>query len=335
MTSQLTIVAAIISFSVSIFLGKVLIPKLHKLKFGQTILDIGPSWHKKKQGTPTMGGIMFIAGITAAVVVCGAVLFIVQPEQFLESDRIKLFAGMVMALAFGFVGFVDDYVSIVKKQNIGLKAKQKLVMQFLIAIAFLATIYISGDHSTALSLPGLFSFDLGPFFYYPVMTLFIVWFVNAVNITDGVDGLAGSVTFVAALGYLAVSTLLSVWSAQLMSVSLAAGCIGFLFWNFHPAKIFMGDTGSMFLGGMVVAIAFALKQPLILIFMGIIYICEAGSVVLQVISFKTTGKRIFKMSPIHHHFEMSGWKENKIVLVFSLIAFLFSAAAVLLMRSFL
>ena len=327
MSGYANIFAAVIAFGVAALLGFVLIPMLKKLKFGQTIREDGPTWHKGKQGTPTMGGIMFIAGILAAVVV-GYILLRVGSvgERFNISD-IRLWAGLFIAFAFGFVGFVDDYIKVVKKRNLGLKPKQKLVMQFLIAIAYLACIYLAGDHSTIIPIPFIGQLDLG-LFYYPLMVLLIVGAVNAVNLTDGIDGLASSVTFVVGLAFVLICSILGLTNMGLMAVALAAGCLGFLVWNFHPAKVFMGDTGSMFLGGAVVALAFGVGNPIILAFVGIIYLVEAGSVVLQVISFKTTGKRIFKMSPIHHHFEMSGWKENKIVFVFSLVTLLFSALAI-------
>ena len=200
-------------------------------------------------------------------------------------------------------------------------------MQFLIAAAYLACLYLSGDTSTMVIIPFIGQINLG-LFYYPLAVLFIVFAVNAVNLTDGIDGLASSVTFVASIVFLIICSILSLTKMSLLAVSLAAGCLGFLVWNFHPAKVFMGDTGSMFLGGAVTALAFGIGNPVILVLVGIIYMVEALSVVLQVISFKTTGKRIFKMSPIHHHFELSGWSEVKIVLVFSGVTLLFGAIAV-------
>ena len=234
-----------------------------------------------------------------------------------------------MALAFGFVGFVDDYIKVVKKRNLGLKARQKLVMQFLIAIAYIVTLYLCGDRSTVVVFPLLGQVDFG-LFYYPLIVIGIVGFVNAVNLTDGIDGLAASVTFVAAIIYMIIASLLRFDSITVLSTALAGACLGFLTWNFYPAKVFMGDLGSMFLGGMVVALGMGIGLPILLIPIGIIYICEELSVVIQVLSVKLTGKRVFKMSPIHHHFEMCGWSEVKIVLVFSLTALVFGAFAVFL-----
>ena len=330
MSGYASVFTAMIAFGLTALLGFILIPTLRRLKFGQTIKEIGPTWHKDKQGTPTMGGIMFIAGIGVAVIAGYFVLHFTSTESIAGAtvtSETRLWAGLFMALAFGFVGFVDDYIKVVKKRNLGLNAKQKLVMQFLIAITYLVCLYLAGDRSTVLPLPFIGQLDL-VILYYPIMVVFIVFLVNAVNLSDGIDGLASSVTFVVGIAFVFICSILNQTKMGLLAVALAAGCIGFLIWNFHPAKVFMGDTGSMFFGGLVVALGFGIGNPAILILVGIIYIIEALSVVLQVISFKTTGKRIFKMSPIHHHFEMSGWSENKIVFVFSAVTLIFSALAV-------
>lgn len=326
MSGYANIITAVLAFGVTALLGFILIPALKRLHFGQTIREDGPTWHKKKQGTPTMGGLMFIGGILIAVIVGYLFSYFSDIAVFSISD-IKLWAGLIMALAFGFMGFMDDYIKVVKKRNLGLTAKQKLIMQLLIAVAYLSCIYLAGDHSTTVPLPFIGQLDLG-IFYYPIMVFIIVGAVNAVNLTDGVDGLAGSVTFVVAVFFIILCSILSMAEMSLLATALAAGCLGFLVWNFHPAKVFMGDTGSMFLGGMVVALAFGIGNPILLLFVGIIYFVEALSVILQVISYKTTGKRIFKMSPIHHHFELCGWKETKIVFVFSLVTIVFGALAV-------
>ncbi|WP_368184376.1 phospho-N-acetylmuramoyl-pentapeptide-transferase [Anaerotruncus rubiinfantis] len=315
------ILTTLVAFFVSAALGIVLIPFLRRLKYGQTILDIGPAWHKKKQGTPTMGGIMFVIGVTIAVVVGYATLLLSDQAVRIDSmGTIKLFAGMVMALAFGAVGFLDDYIKVVKKRNLGLTARQKYLMQLIIGVFYLSMLYLAGERSTVVVIPFIGQLDLG-LLYYPLAMIVITGFVNAVNLTDGIDGLASSVTFVYALVMLVISGVLSYAQAGLMSAALAGGTLGFLVWNFYPAKVFMGDTGSLFLGGLVVALAFDVGLPLLLILTGVVYWCEAFSVMLQVTYFKLThGKRIFKMSPIHHHFEMSGWSEIKIVSAFSLVA---------------
>ncbi len=315
------VVAAVISFIVTAVMGKYLIPYLIKLKYGQTILEIGPSWHKNKQGTPTMGGIMFIIGIVAAVLV-GVLTMLILGEGKKGNyhlNNLKLFSGLVMALLFGALGFVDDYVKVVKKRNLGLTAKQKMLFQILIAVVYLLINFIGGDRNTWIYFPFIASVNFG-FLYYPFAIFLIVGFVNAVNLTDGIDGLAATVTFVVGTFMLFISSILNITSMGVLAGALAGGCLGFLIYNFHPAKVFMGDTGSMFLGGIVVALAFGIRQPLFLLLCGIIYLAETGSVMLQVAYFKLThGKRIFKMSPIHHHFEMSGWSEEKIVAVFSLV----------------
>lgn len=322
----IVVLAAVLSFGITAASGLFLIPFLKKLKYGQTILDIGPNWHKSKQGTPTMGGLMFILGITVSVVVCIVTMVITKTDDIY---LVKLIAGLVMALLFGALGFVDDYVKVVKKRNLGLTASQKMVAQILIAITYLLIVFFGGDSNTTLWFPFIGSLNIG-FLYYPFAVIMIVGFVNAVNLTDGIDGLASSVTFVAALGLMAVSALLRALSLNVLAAALAGGCLGFLIFNFHPAKVFMGDTGSMFLGGVVVALAFSLGQPLLLFLFGLIYFIETASVMIQVTYFKLThGKRIFKMSPIHHHFEMSGWNEEKIVIVFSSITLIASIIAVL------
>lgn len=324
------VIAAAVGFIITALSGFFFIPFLKKLKYGQTILEIGPRWHKNKEGTPTMGGLMFILGIVLALV-CAFVTALISGsiKNAYSPSNIRLFAGLIMALMFGAIGFVDDYIKVVKKRNLGLTAKQKMAAQILIAVCYLLTLYLGGDKSTSVWIPFVNSIDLG-IFYYPFAVFVIVGFVNAVNLTDGIDGLAASVTFVAALGFMAIAILLRDESMNMLAAALAGGCVGFLMFNFHPAKVFMGDTGSMFLGGLVVALAFGLRQPLLLIFCGIIYLIETGSVMLQVTYFKLThGKRIFKMSPIHHHYEMSGWSEVKIVIVFSLVTLIGCAIAVL------
>lgn len=320
MTFTHILVTAVTAIVFTSLLGIWIIPFLRKLKYGQTILEIGPSWHKNKQGTPTMGGIMFVFGILVASIAGMATYILASKGAFSENSLklTKLVISLVMALAFGVIGFIDDYIKVVKKQNLGLTARQKSLFQILVAVVYLSALYALGETSTTFIIPFLGQYDFG-ILYYPICVFIIVGCVNAVNLTDGIDGLASSVTFVSAITLFVMSALLYNEEMKILSIALAGGCLGFLIWNFHPAKVFMGDTGSLFLGGVVVAIAFGLNIPIILIFVGIIYIIETLSVILQVISFKTTGKRIFKMSPIHHHFEMSGYSEEKIVLLFSII----------------
>ena len=311
-----TLLAAVIAFGVTALLGKWMVPFLHKLNFGQTIREEGPKWHQKKQGTPTMGGLMFIVGITLAVAICVPAFYAnVQEETFLL--KVRVFAGLGMALGYGAVGFIDDYIKVVKKRNLGLTALQKLILQFIVAGAYLGVLASSGGDSATM-IPFVGAVDLG-WFYWPLCAVVIVGVVNAVNLTDGIDGLASCVTFVCMLGFMFISSWLGNTTVALFAAAVAGGCAGFLSWNFYPARCFMGDTGSMFLGGAVVAAAYGLGRPELLLFFGVIYLAEAFSVMLQVTYFKLThGKRIFKMSPIHHHFEMSGWSEVQIDFVFSL-----------------
>ncbi|RPF48005.1 phospho-N-acetylmuramoyl-pentapeptide-transferase [Hydrogenoanaerobacterium saccharovorans] len=322
MNTFVIILTAVLAFAITAILGIWFVPFLHKVKYGQPINDIGPTWHKNKQGTPTMGGILFIIGILVAVTV-GYIVYNFQSENILvhtyEMNVIRLFSGLVMALAFGFMGFIDDYIKVVRKRNLGLTALQKIILQTLISGAYLATLYVKGDTSTIIVLPFFGQLNLGVL-YYPVMMLFIIFMVNAVNLTDGIDGLAASVTFVVSACFMLIAGMLAFNEMNILATAVAGAMIGYLVWNFHPAKVFMGDTGSMFLGGLVVAMGYGVGLPAFLIPIGIVYICEAGSVVLQVASFKLTGKRIFKMSPIHHHFEMSGFSEVRIVALFSLVA---------------
>lgn len=323
-----TMVAATVSFAITAGLGKVMVPLLQKIKYGQTILEIGPSWHKKKQGTPTMGGIMFIIGITLSAVLCIPGYYIISDMMGIRAAETpfmisKIFLGLTMALFYGAIGFFDDYIKVVKKRNKGLSAKQKLIMQFLAAGIYLAALYASSryfkaGYLTSVRMPFLGSFDFG-LFYWPLAAIIIVGIVNAVNLTDGIDGLNSSVTFFAAIFYMVITGFMSMFGLSMESAALAGGCLGFLVWNFSPARIFMGDTGSLFLGGMVCAIGIGAGLGFILVLISMVYIIEMFSVILQVIYFRVTGgKRLFKMSPLHHHFEMIGWSEVKICIVFSI-----------------
>lgn len=318
---------AVVSFAITAIIGRYLIPFLHKLNFGQTILDIGPNWHKNKQGTPTMGGIMFVIGIVIATS-AGVLLYAIG--HGLDSVSRFVFAGLLFALLNGGIGFIDDYVKVVKKRNLGLTAIQKLILQFLAAAIYLFVMYLCKDN-TEILVPFVGYVDLG-FFYYIVMAVVLVGIVNAVNLTDGIDGLAGSVTFFACLFMMLIANVLGNHVANVLFAAAAAGgCLGFLIWNFHPAKCFMGDTGSLFLGAMVCAIALAMDMQLLLLLIALVYLIEMFSVMLQVTYFKLThGKRLFKMSPIHHHFEMCGWSEMKIVCVFSAFTALCGLGALLL-----
>ncbi|MEG1835321.1 MAG: phospho-N-acetylmuramoyl-pentapeptide-transferase [Oscillospiraceae bacterium] len=325
---------AALSFLIAFVSGFVIIPWLRKLKFGQTILDIGPAWHKSKQGTPVMGGFMFIISTLIAFIITvitdkllgGNIL--TGDSLIPDSMKIKIFSGLLMALGFGLIGFADDYIKVVKKRNLGLTVFQKTMAQVLIMLAYLGSLYMSGNTYTYIPFVGMV--DLKFFFWFFGMAV-IYATVNAVNFTDGVDGLCASVTSFASIAFIIAAALRGMFGVSLLAAALAGGCLGYLIWNWNPSKVMMGDTGSMFLGGMVVALAYAIDCPLIILFIGIIYVVEMLSDVIQIGYFKAThGKRIFKMAPIHHHLEMSGWKEKKICVVFSLITILGSIIGIAL-----
>ena len=334
MKDYTAVIVAIVSFAVTSLLGFIVIPYLRKLKFGQTILEEGPNWHKEKQGTPTMGGVMMVAGVLLSMAVGFAFSYFTNGDYAYEmSDPYHitiLLAGIVMALCMCAIGFFDDYIKVVKKRNLGLTAKQKTFMQLLVSAAYLVTLAICGMHTTYIPFIGEISIVNGAgLLFWPIALMFIYGFTNAVNLTDGLDGLASSVTLVVACAFMLASGRMGIGSVNSLSAALAGACAGFVVWNSKPAKVFMGDTGSMFLGGMVVALSFGIGRPVLLILMGCVYLIEALSVVLQVFWFKRTGKRLFKMSPLHHHFEMSGFSEQKIVMLFSFVALIGCLVALL------
>ena len=327
--------AVVISFGITAISGIWLLPILRKLKFGQTILDIGPKWHKNKQGTPTMGGLMFIIGVTVSVVVSYMLLRFNSPlGERPDSPMIKarLLYGLMLAIAFGLIGFADDYIKIIRKHNEGLTPRQKLLLQTMFGIIYLLLLYISGSRSTVLTFPFLGSIDIG-ILYYPFALFAILALSNAVNFTDGLDGLLSSVTFVVGIAYMIITSILQMWEMGIRAGAMAGGCLGFLIWNFYPAKVFMGDTGSLFLGGLIIALAFGTGLPVYIVLIGLIYVVEAASVVIQMTYFKLThGKRIFKMSPIHHHFELCGYSEVQIVVAFTLVTAVASVLAIWAVR---
>lgn len=302
------------SFLVTIFTGSALIPALRRMKAGQTIREDGPTWHRGKQGTPTMGGLMFIAGITFMCVVGGL-------EEIVAGDWRHIII-LVFSALFGLIGFLDDYEKVKKKQNLGLTALQKLALQIAAAAVLVMLLKLEGHLSSDLYVP---FFDVTVHLPYPAYVAFaifiIVGCVNAVNITDGIDGLAAGVSTPVALCYAFIAAAWSISSVGLFGAAMAGGLTGFLIFNFYPAKIFMGDTGSLFLGGAICATAFALDMPLVLVPLGAIYIVETMSDIIQVAYFKLThGKRFFKMAPIHHHLELCGWGERRIFAVFTAVS---------------
>ena len=316
------IFTSLIAFGVTVLVGKLLIPALRALKAGQSIKEIGPTWHQSKQGTPTMGGIMFIIGITAAIIIGGW-------NDMLHRDLTHLYI-LAFALVFGIIGFIDDYQKVKHHHNTGLTAIQKFLLQLAAAIAFLCLMRYEGMLTPNLYVPFFQTHIVLPWIAYLVFAAFvIVGTVNAVNITDGVDGLASSVTLPVGIFFAVISYgWANCGTVGLFAGALVGGLLGFLVYNHHPAKVFMGDTGSLFLGGAVAAMAFACDMPLVLILVGIVYICETMSDIIQVGYFKLThGKRIFKMAPLHHHFEMCGWSEWKVVTVFTAVSAIFCLLA--------
>ncbi len=300
------------AFAVAAAAGPAVIKTLRRLKFGQKILEDGPTWHMNKQNTPTMGGFIFIAGMAAAV---AAVMFL---NGF--SDPRPLYM-LGLSLVFGAIGFVDDYTKVKKKRNKGLTAMQKLLLQIAAAALFLTVLRIQSYLTHRLTVPFLGAVIDLPWGVYLLFSIFvIVGAVNAVNLTDGIDGLCGSVTAVVALYFCAAFYGAGLTAPSGFSAALLGGLLGFLLYNRYPARVFMGDTGSLYLGGAVCAMAFVYDMPLILVPVGLIYIIETLSDILQVAYYKISGgKRIFKMAPIHHHFEKCGWSERKIVAVFTAV----------------
>ena len=316
------IFACFLSFAVTgIIGGKVILPALRRMKAGQEIREVGPKWHATKAGTPTMGGLMFIIGIAATIVIIGW-------RGMTAGDLTPVYL-FLFSSVFGVIGFLDDYEKVKRHQNLGLTAMQKFLLQLAAAILFLMLMRFEGHITPHLYVPFLrLDLPLSWPAYMVFCAFVIVGCVNAVNITDGLDGLAASVTIPVALFYIVAAFW---WGATQLGVfagALLGGLLAFLLFNAHPAKVFMGDTGSLFLGGAVAGMAFAIDMPLILIPVGIVYIIETLSDILQVGYFKLThGKRIFKMAPIHHHFEMCGWSEGKIVTVFTAVSAVFCLLA--------
>ena len=315
------LLAALTAFVISVVVGWFLIPALRALRAGQSIKEIGPNWHKSKEGTPTMGGIMFIAAVTAVVLVFGW-------RDMAEGNWQALFV-LGFSLVCGGIGFIDDYAKIRKHENTGLTAGWKFLLQLAAAIAFLALLRWSGNLTPNLYIPFVNVSRPLPWGVYLVFAAFVmVGCVNAVNLTDGLDGLAGSVTLAVSVFFAVLSKWWEYGAVGVFAGALAGGLLGFLVYNFHPAKVFMGDTGSLVLGGAVCAMAFALDAPLVLVPVGVIYIAETMSDIIQVGYFKLThGKRIFRMAPLHHHLELGGWSEVRIVLTFTGITVAFCLLA--------
>ena len=338
------LVTALLSFVIAGVSGIFLVPFLHKIKFGQPIKTVdGPKWHEKKQGTPTMGGFMFIIS-TVLTSIAGYWIYrwktgIDTTDKASFQPFYLLLSVVLFSAAFGVIGFIDDYTKVARKNNDGLSPMQKIAIQLVVSVGFLAAVHFFGDGATRIDLGFWRSPSLG-IFYYILMIPVIIYLTNAVNLTDGVDGLCGSVTFVAMLIFTVCCSILRQDEMTCFTMALAGGCLGFLLWNLNPAKCFMGDTGSMFLGAAVTGIGLILHKHLLLLLVALVYIIEALSVVIQVSYFKYTkkkygeGRRIFKMTPIHHHFEMSGFSEYKIVITFSLCGIIFGVLGIITLLVF-
>ena len=308
-------ITLLIGFVASAIIGPVVIPLLTKLKFGQSILEIGPKWHKKKSGTPTMGGVIFMLGLVIALI---------ASYRYVDTKSLLV---LFCTLGFGLIGFLDDFIKVALKRNLGLRAWQKLALQIVVSVVFVIIGLEKGLLDMSVKIPfTTLEWDMN-WFYIPFAVFVLLAVVNGVNLTDGIDGLATSVTIVTMLFFAVVTAMMSEASLCVFCFALTGALMGFLLFNKNPAKVFMGDTGSLMLGGAVGALALMTQNPFIVIFAGVVYLVETLSVIIQVTSFKLTGKRVFKMSPIHHHFEMCGWNERRIVLVFSLVQLVFCIIA--------
>lgn len=319
--------AAGISLVTTLMLGPLTIPLLKRLKFGQTIRAEGPAGHMAKTGTPTMGGIMFLIGIAVAgiILLSGNI-----------PGRAEGLVVLAVTLGYGLIGFIDDFIKVALKRNLGLRGKQKLFGQLIFAtiLAVVAVFKLGRGTDYIIPFSGFFTpggigFDFGWWPFFGLTVLVLLGTSNAVNLTDGLDGLAAGATVITSAAFVLLSLLSGKVGSAIVLAAVTGGCLGFLYYNRHPAKVFMGDTGSLALGGALGAAAVVTRNELVLVIIGGLYVLEALSVIIQVISFKTTGKRVFRMSPLHHHFELSGWSEKRVVFTFWLLSFLFSIVGLL------
>ena len=310
------VLAFVLSLGTCLVIGPVMIPALRRLKFGQSVRNDGPQRHLQKQGTPTMGGVMFFFSLILGTI-------------FLARDNYIGYYLLLFTLGFGLIGFVDDYIKIVKKRSLGLTAGQKIVAQlgFSCLLIFLALHFLRISTEVMIPIIGV-TIDLGCF-YAPFSVFLMVGTTNAVNLTDGLDGLASGVTMIVALGYTLIGILCQQYAVVIFGAALVGSCLGFLVFNHYPAKVFMGDTGSLALGGAVAALAIVTKTELFLPLIGIIYVAEAFSDIIQVGVYKWKHVRVLKMAPLHHHFELCGWSETRVVAVFSIITALLCLVALM------
>ncbi|SER63827.1 phospho-N-acetylmuramoyl-pentapeptide-transferase [Salipaludibacillus aurantiacus] len=320
MLEQGLLFTLLLAFLLTVFLSPFLIPFLRKLKFGQSIRDEGPKSHQKKTGTPTMGGLMIILSIVFSS--------LVMAGQF-HTIGVEIWLLLLVTVGFGLLGFLDDYIKVVKKRNLGLTSKQKFLGQVAISAVVYVVLLQSGI-STEVHIPGTgLALDVG-WLYLPLIIVMLVGASNAVNLTDGLDGLVAGTAAVAFGAFAILAYFTGMLTVSLFSLAVVGAVLGFLVFNAHPAKVFMGDTGSLALGGALAMIAILTKMELLLVVIGGVFVIETLSVIIQVISFKTTGKRVFKMSPLHHHYELSGWSEWRVVVTFWLVGILFAFTGVYL-----
>ena len=320
---KLQIIYLILAFLISAVLEKILIPFLKKLKVGQSERYDGPRSHLRKQGTPTMGGLVMMIVLAIFLIV-----FCILNRNNFELIKIVLAVGLT-SLGFGLVGFIDDFKKVVLKNTEGLNPKLKMFGLLIIATAYTVFLVNFTDIGTQIKIPFTDILINLPIYIYIPFTIFVMLgTTNAVNLTDGVDGLNGSVSAIMMTALSIISLKFGNETLSMLTSVVAGSCIGFLIYNFHPAKIFMGDTGSIFLGGVLASTAIYLKNPLILVIIAIIPVLETLSDIIQVIHFRRTGKRLFKMAPLHHHFELSGWRENRVVAVFSIVTLIASVVGI-------
>ncbi|XZF77261.1 phospho-N-acetylmuramoyl-pentapeptide-transferase [Bacillus sp. AL-1R] len=308
------LVAMISAFIIAVILSPIFIPYLRKLKFGQSIRDEGPQSHKKKSGTPTMGGIIILISLSLSALLI---------SMYFDVLSTRTYVLLFVTICFGVIGFLDDYIKVVKKRNLGLTSKQKFICQVIVSIIVFFAIRAMGI-STSISIPGTdYSFDLG-FIYVLLIIFMLVGTSNAVNLTDGLDGLVSGTAAIAFGAYAVLAYNQQQLDVAIFSIAVVGAVLGFLVFNAHPAKVFMGDTGSLALGGALAAIAIVTHLEILLVIIGGIFVIETLSVMIQVASFKATGKRVFKMSPLHHHYELSGWSEWRVVVTFWFVGLLFA-----------
>lgn len=318
MSNSIFIMTLFVAFIIAIVISPFFIPFLRRLKFGQSIREEGPSWHQSKSGTPTMGGIVILLSVVLAAIGIGIFFDVMNVETYLL---------LFVLLGYGLIGFLDDFIKVVMKRNLGLTSKQKLFGQLLIAIIFFFVLKQT-EYETTVAIPGTdISVDLG-WMYVIFLIFMLVGASNAVNLTDGLDGLLSGTAAIAFGTYAVLAYNLEQYEVAIFSIAIVGAVLGFLVFNAHPAKVFMGDTGSLALGGAIAAIAILTKMELLLILIGGVFVLETLSVIIQVTSFKLTGKRVFKMSPLHHHFEMGGWSEWRVVITFWLVGLLFAGLAI-------